>query len=214
MYFLLSYHPFYNLIFEDRYLNLMTGIIILAAGSSSRLGQPKQNLVFKGGTLLQRAVETAIASVCEPVIIVLGANAEVIKPTIDHYKVTIIENPDWVEGMSSSIRVGITTLQKLAPDAESAILMLCDQPFVDTYLINHLVLAKPESGIVSSFYNDTSGPPVLFDAVYFDELLTLKGSEGAKKIIQKYPDKTTEIIFPPGRIDIDTIEDFEKISGL
>jgi len=192
----------------------MTGIIILAAGSSSRLGQPKQNLVFKGGTLLQRAVETAIASVCDPVIVILGANAGVIRPTIDHYKISIIENPDWAEGMSSSIRAGITALQKLAPAIESVILMLCDQPFVDTYLLNHLVLAKPESGIVSSFYNDTPGPPVLFDAIYFDELLMLKGAEGAKKVIQKYPDKTVEIVFPPGRIDIDSIEDFERISGL
>jgi len=192
----------------------MTGIIILAAGSSRRLGQPKQNLVFKGGTLLQRAVETAIASVCAPVIVVLGANAGVIRPTVEHYKITIIENPDWAEGMSSSIRVGITALQNFAPTAESAILMLCDQPFVDTYLLNHLVLAKPESSIVSYFYNDTPGPPALFDAVYFDDLQLLTGAEGAKKVIQKYPEKTVEIVFPPGRIDIDTIEDFEKISGL
>ena len=190
----------------------MTGIIILAAGSSSRLGKPKQNLVFKGKTLLQRAIETAVASVCEPVIVILGGNAEIIEPTIKNYDVHIIHNPDWEEGMSSSIRAGISELLKLAPDVQSVILMLCDQPHTDTYLLNHLVMANGKQGITVCAYNNTIGPPVLFDAVYFKELLMLKGAEGAKKVIHKYPDKVGEILFPHGSIDIDTIEDFEKLN--
>jgi len=99
----------------------MTGIIILAAGSSSRLGQAKQNLVLKGKTLLQRAIETAVASVCEPVIVVLGANVEIIEPTIKNYDINIIQNPGWSEGMSSSIRAGISALLKIEPKIQSAI---------------------------------------------------------------------------------------------
>jgi len=189
----------------------MTGIIILAAGSSSRLGQPKQNLVYKDKTLLQGTIETAMASVCDPVIVVLGANSEVIVPTIEQTGVKIVQNNEWSEGMASSIQAGIRELMTINPEVKSVILMLCDQPFADTYLLNLLILAKSKHGITASFYNDTIGAPVLFDAIYFDELLQLNGAEGAKKIIQKYPDKVTEIPFPLGGVDIDTIADFEKL---
>jgi molybdenum cofactor cytidylyltransferase len=192
----------------------MTGIIILAAGSSSRLGQPKQNLVFKGKTLLQRAIETAVASVCEPVIVVLGANAEVIEPTIKYYKVNIVYNAGWNEGMSSAIRTGISALIKTDPKIQSAILMLCDQLLMDTYVLNHLIMANNAGGIAASGYNDTIGPPVLFDVIYFNDLLALKGSDGAKKVIQQYPGKIVNVLFPQGDIDIDTMEDFQKLSQL
>ena len=89
----------------------MTGIIILAAGSSSRLGTPKQNLGYQGQTLLQRAIETALASVCRPILVVLGANETVIKPTIELMPGNIIYNSDWHEGMASSIRLGVTEIK-------------------------------------------------------------------------------------------------------
>jgi molybdenum cofactor cytidylyltransferase len=190
----------------------MTGLIILAAGSSSRLGSPKQNLNYKGKTLLQTAIETALASVCKPVIVVLGANADVIRPTIESSNITIVQNPDWEEGMASSIRSGITELKNIAPDAESVILMLCDQPFVDTYLLNMLIIVKSKAGIAVCSYNETVGPPVLFDAIYFEELLLLKGNEGAKKLIEKHAHTVTEIPFRQGSVDIDTVDDYEKIN--
>ena len=188
----------------------MTDIIILAAGSSSRLGKPKQNLIYDGQTLLQKAIETAISSVCRQVIVVLGANVDVIRPTIESKPVNIIYNADWEEGMASSIRLGITELQKI-PEIDSVLLMLCDQPFVETALLDQIIQTKSKNGIVACAYNDTCGPPVLFDQKYFDELLLLKGQEGAKKLLLKYPDDIATILFPPGSIDIDTMEDFEKI---
>ena len=191
----------------------MTGIIILAAGSSSRLGQPKQNLVYKVKTLLQRAIDTALASVCEPVVVVLGANLEMVKPTIVDYKIEIIENAAWREGMASSIRVGLKRVLQMSPDVQSVILMLCDQPHVDTYLINMLVAAKTKEGICASSYHDTFGPPVLFDAIYFDELLALTGSDGAKKVMQKHVEKLKEIPFSLGGVDIDTIADYARLAG-
>jgi molybdenum cofactor cytidylyltransferase len=189
----------------------MTGIIILAAGSSSRLGKPKQNLVYKGQTLLQRAIATAATSVCRPVIVVLGANEEMIKPTIESDSVNIIHNPEWQEGMASSIGAGIKALQKIEPEAGAVILMLCDQPFVGAALLHQLVQKKSDKGIVASGYNETIGAPVLFGAVYFDELLLLKGQEGAKKLLLKYPDDVIAVPFPLGGIDIDTMEDYEKL---
>ncbi len=189
----------------------MTGIIILAAGSSSRLGKPKQNLVYKGQTLLQRAIATAAASVCNPVIVVLGANVQMIKPTIESDAINIIHNPDWQEGMASSIRSGINAVKKIEPKADSVILMLCDQPFVGAALLDKLVQKKSAKGIVASGYNDIIGAPVLFDGVYFDELLLLKGQEGAKKLLLKYPDDVATVPFPLGGFDIDTMEDYEKL---
>jgi len=75
-------------------------------------------------------------------------------------------------------------------------------------------MANEESGITACTYNNTVGPPVLFDAIYFKDLLMLKGAEGAKKVIRYYPENVVEILFPHGSIDIDTIEDFEKINQL
>src|SRR5476651_1174100 len=83
----------------------MTGIIILAAGSSSRLGKPKQNLIYNGKTLLQNAIDTASSSLCKPIMVVLGANAVVIKPTIESLPVNILNNENWQEGIASSIRI-------------------------------------------------------------------------------------------------------------
>ncbi|HEY8782331.1 MAG TPA: nucleotidyltransferase family protein [Mucilaginibacter sp.] len=189
----------------------MTGIIILAAGSSSRLSKPKQNLVYKGRTLLQRAIETALKSVCRPVIVVLGANENVIMSTIEGFDAAIIQNPGWQEGMASSIRSGIEELQIIEPEADSVILMLCDQPFVDASLIDRLVQKKSIKSIVACAYDNTIGAPVLFAAAYFDELLLLKGQEGAKKLLMKYPYDVITVSFPRGSIDIDTVEDFERL---
>ncbi|HWZ13836.1 MAG TPA: nucleotidyltransferase family protein [Mucilaginibacter sp.] len=189
----------------------MTGLVILAAGASTRLGKPKQNLVYQNNTLLQRAIETALASVCRPVIVILGADAEMIRPTLGKLSVHIFYNKDWREGMASSIRLGIAELQKFEPAITSVILMLCDQPFINASLINELFHAKEKKGIIACAYNDTVGTPVLFDTKYFDELSLLTGAEGAKKLLTKYPGNVYPISFPLGGVDIDTEEDFEKL---
>jgi molybdenum cofactor cytidylyltransferase len=191
----------------------MTGIIILAAGASTRLGEPKQQLLYKGKTLLQHAVDAAVESMAEVVIVVLGANAEVIKKDITNQGVAIVHNKDWEDGMASSIRKGITALQKLSPDIDDAILMLCDQPFVDVALLNNLMLNKHQTSkpIIACAYDNTVGPPALFNKTYFNALLSLKGQEGAKKLLMKYSNEVFTIPFDKGAIDIDTVEDYAKI---
>ncbi|WP_183562590.1 nucleotidyltransferase family protein [Mucilaginibacter sp. SP1R1] len=194
----------------------MTGLIILAAGSSSRLGTPKQNLVYQGQTLLQRAIQTALTSVCsENVVVVLGANENVIRPGISDQLIHIAYNSEWQEGLSSSIRLGIQELLKIEPNISSAILMLCDQPFVDPLLIYQLIEKKAESdhGIIACAYRNTLGVPVLFDASYFPQLLMLQGKEGAKKLIKTFPNDVLSVGFPMGAIDIDTMEDYEQLGG-
>lgn len=189
----------------------MTGLIILAAGSSSRLGTPKQNLVFQGTTLLQRAITTALAADRANVMVVLGANAVSIEPTIADQPIQIIHNPDWQEGMASSIRIGLAAMQLSAPQIRSIILMLCDQPFVDVAIIDQLIKASAQHSLVASAYNGTIGPPALFGSAHFEELLNLKGNEGAKKLLLKYADEVFKIPFPLGVIDIDTLSDHERL---
>jgi molybdenum cofactor cytidylyltransferase len=192
----------------------MTGIIILAAGNSSRLGKPKQNLMYNGKTLLQHAVSAAICSVCRPIIVVLGANSDSIEPEIAGHDIQLIHNVDWEQGMSTSIHLGITELQK-TEDIDSAIIMLCDQPFANDQLLAQLQQKHQESrkGIIACAYNNTLGVPVLFDQKYFADLLALEGHEGAKKLLGVYTDDIATVEFEKGAVDIDTMEDYEGLVG-
>ncbi|NCD70971.1 nucleotidyltransferase family protein [Mucilaginibacter agri] len=190
----------------------MTALIILAAGSSSRLGQPKQNLVFKDKTLLQRAIETGLASKCGPVIVVLGANAELIQPSIQYPGVRVMINQDWAEGMASSVKFAIMEVEK-KKQIDSAIIMLCDQPFVSAELLDNLGKTHLDAGtpIVASSYLNTIGVPALFHRSLFSELGKLTGHEGAKKIIKAHQDQITSIPFNMGGVDIDTITDYHRL---
>ncbi|WP_413668797.1 NTP transferase domain-containing protein [Mucilaginibacter sp. Mucisp86] len=193
----------------------MTGIIILAAGASSRFGSPKQNLIYQGKTLLQRAIQTSLTCLhCEKVIVVLGANEGIIRPNIDDQLVHVIYNPNWQEGMGSSIKIGLTEMLRLAPHITSIILMLCDQPFVDSFLISQLMEKKEvnDCGIIACGYRDVLGAPALFDIKYFPELLSLEGLEGAKKVIEAHADDVFILPFPLGAIDIDTTADLERLN--
>jgi molybdenum cofactor cytidylyltransferase len=193
---------------------LKTGIIILAAGSSSRLGQPKQLLMYQGKTLVGRAIDTAFESKPDACILVLGANYELIKREFQNTNVDIVINDDWELGMASGMQKGLNFLEKkVVPD--QVILMLCDQPFVDSKLLNSIIEKQAETGkgIIACHYNGTIGVPALFTRKYFSELNKLNGSEGAKKVIYEHLDDTEKIDFPKGAIDIDTLEDYVRLTS-
>lgn len=191
----------------------MTGLIILAAGESSRLGFPKQMLLYKGKTLLELAIEAGLKSKCRPVSVVLGANSTVIEDGIKQFDVNIIHNTNWAKGIASSIIAGITNLQK-NEETDSVVIMLCDQPFVTGATINSLLYKQQETGkkIVASTYKDTVGVPVMFNKSFFGELLLLHGHEGAKKILSNHPNHIVTIPFEKGGIDIDTLVDYENLN--
>jgi molybdenum cofactor cytidylyltransferase len=190
----------------------MTAAIILAAGESSRLGMPKQNLLFNGQTLLQRVVDAAKKAKCQPIIVVLGANADKIAPIPG---IITIYNQDWKEGMASSIRMAIQEIEK-DDRIHNAIIMLCDQPFVNSDLIDKMVYAKAQSQsrIIACGYNKTMGVPALFDRSLFIELSTLSGNEGAKEILAGQAQDLTIVPFDLGSVDIDTIADYERLINL
>lgn len=191
----------------------MTGLIILAAGTSARLGKPKQLLTYKGESLIRRAVRAGIGAHCNPIVVVLGAHFEEIKPEIESKSVHIAYNPYWQEGIASSIRIGVSELRKQNIDIEETIIMLCDQPMADATLFKNMMLEKRKTGkgIVACSYNETIGVPVLYQKKYFPELLALKGDEGAKKILVRHKKEVYVIPFPDGAIDIDTIDDYEDL---
>lgn len=190
----------------------MTGLIILAAGRGSRFGMPKQNLIFQNQTLLQRAITTASASACLPIIVVTGAHADLINYSTDTPEVRVVFNTYWEEGMASSIRVGIQTMKNY-PDVDSALIMLCDQPLVTPSLISEILQERQRSAksIVACNYSDTIGVPALFHQTVFDELLSLNGQEGAKKVLKNHPNDIATVPFDEGCLDIDTPEDYERL---
>ena len=188
-------------------------VIILAAGRSARLGSPKQLLSYRGKTLLQHTIDTALESQASPILVVLGSGKDAIKKELEQKQVFILENSSWESGMASSISCGITNLQELAPESEAAILMVCDQPFVDAKLLNNLITKHKDTrqSIVASSYANTLGTPALFHQSLFSELLVLEGESGAKSLIKKYSLQTGFVSFDQGSIDIDTRENYRNL---
>jgi molybdenum cofactor cytidylyltransferase len=187
-------------------------IVILAAGQSSRLGSPKQLLQFNGKSLLRHSVEEALQTRL-PVIVVVGANSQLIKDELKNLNITIEENKRWHEGMSTSLQCGLAAAKNLKNEIDGIIFMVSDQPFVSATLLTNLLKAQDESGlpIAASGYAGALGTPVLFHKFFFDELMNLRGDTGARKLIEKYKNLATEISFPEGVIDIDTVEDYKAL---
>ena len=188
-------------------------VIILAAGRSARLGSPKQLLSYRGKTLLQHTIDTALESQASPILVVLGSGKDAIKNELEQKQVFILENSSWESGMASSISCGITNLQELAPESKAVILMVCDQPFVNAKLLNNLITKHKDTrqSIVASSYANTLGTPALFHQSLFSELLVLEGESGAKSLIKKYSLQTGFVSFDQGSIDIDTRENYRNL---
>ena len=190
-----------------------TGIIILAAGSSTRLGKPKQLLSYQNKSLIEHITGEAVKTNLYPIVIVTGANAEQVLIALNKENAEIVYNEHWQEGMASSIVAGISKMLLLDNTVEAALIAVCDQPFVTAELLKELIKKKAETGkgIIACTYADTAGTPVLFDSKYFIPLQQLKGSEGAKKLLKLYEADVATVSFPKGNIDIDTIEDYKNL---
>ncbi|MFN7118951.1 MAG: NTP transferase domain-containing protein [Saprospiraceae bacterium] len=194
-----------------------SGIILLAAGASTRLGQPKQLLKFQGETLIVKTIKTALRTPSRPIIVVLGAYYAAIHAAIPKEiqdEIIVVENKDWQQGMSTSVRLGLETLRHYHKNIHSALFLLSDQPLLTTAHLLHLIeqaasnLNSPSS-IVASFYNERLGVPAVFDQKWFPELLQLRGDQGARKILEAHAAEVLPIPFPEGAFDIDTPENYD-----
>ncbi|MBC6989073.1 NTP transferase domain-containing protein [Hymenobacter sp. BT491] len=191
------------------------GLMLLAAGASSRLGQPKQLVQFQGKSLLRRAAEAAVASGCHPIIVVTGALHSELLPELEALPVAAVPNPQWQEGMSSSIRAGLAALEaQTASGALGAVVvMLCDQPFVNELIIKGLVDGFDSAKVpaVASAYGGRVGVPALFGQQLFPALRTLAGPEGARDLLRQHAADLLRVPFPEGAIDVDTPEQYRQL---
>ncbi|GJM04092.1 MAG: 4-diphosphocytidyl-2C-methyl-D-erythritol kinase [marine bacterium B5-7] len=184
--------------------------IILAAGESSRFGSPKQLADWQEHNLLQHAINTTQLLFDKHIIVVLGANAELIQSRLDASKSNIETNNDWRSGISSSIRAGIKALPK---DTEAAMILLCDQPLLEESSLKKLIdlWQQHRNFIVASEYQDTVGVPAIFPAAFFSQLEALQGDKGAKQLLISMKEHVLTISVPEASIDIDTQNDFNNL---
>ncbi|GCE17055.1 nucleotidyltransferase family protein [Dictyobacter kobayashii] len=192
--------------------------LILAAGSSSRMahGYHKLLLPLGGQPVLTHVVEAALQSQASPVITVLGHQSSQVVAALNSYtnhnKLNIQENPDYQAGMSTSLRTGILALAQY-PACTGALIMLGDQPFVSTQLIDKLLATKEQTGkrIIAPCYHGKRGNPVLFDASLFAELLTVSGDEGGRSVIKHHQDEVENIELSDAlaQHDVDTWEAYQ-----
>lgn len=189
--------------------HLRFGLAILAAGASTRMGEPKQLLEVRGKPLLLHTVEAALASTAWPIVVVLGAHAEKIRPILAPYPVLITENPAWSEGMAASIRAGVTTLQQFSRGLDAALIALCDQPGFSTDTIARLVAVQRTSGrsIAAAHYAGRHGAPALFLREHFPTLTALTGEEGARALLNDDPSRVASVDLPELALDLDTPAD-------
>jgi molybdenum cofactor cytidylyltransferase len=189
------------------------GAVILAAGSSSRMGSPKQTLQYRGESLLRRAALAALGAGCRPVIVVTGAHSELSSRELDGLDVREVSNTHWETGMASSVRAGVEGLVDADPDAAAAVLLLCDQPHVTADVISGLVAAHRATGrpVVASTYGGSFGVPALFGGALFTELTRLEGRSGAKEVIKRHASEAHFLPFPCGEVDVDTPDDFSRL---
>jgi molybdenum cofactor cytidylyltransferase len=187
----------------------MLSAILLAAGRSKRMGKLKQLMPLGESTIIERAIDNLSSSAVDEVIVVLGHKAEEIKEAISAKPAKIALNPNYGEGMSTSIIAG---LKLVDPRAEAVMLALGDLPLVDSQTINHLIdeFRKSDKGIALPAYKGKRGHPVILAIRYQPELLELKGDIGAREIIKRHPKDVLEVAVDSGGVisDIDTKEDY------
>ena len=188
--------------------------LVLAAGLSQRMAQPKLLLPVEGGKPLVRlTVERLLAADLDEVIVVLGAEADAVTEALGSLAVRTVINPRPSEGQSTSLRVG---LDALGAETEAVVVALADQPLPDPSLIGRMVAAFRETGqpIVAPRYRDGRGNPVLFAASVFDELRAIVGDRGGRAVIARDPGRVAEVLvdapMPP---DVDTPDDYAAFLG-
>ena len=187
--------------------------ILLAAGGSTRLGSPKQLLVYEGRSLLRRAAETLLATGCRPVVVVLGAAAARLAPELAGLDVSTVINTGWERGMGSSLRLGLAALSP-GPEIDAVLLSLCDQPFIGPAVLRRLLAAQPVTpgcAIAAAEYGGTLGVPVVFGREHFAELAALPDDAGAKPVLQRHAAHVAAVPMPEAATDIDTVEQYERL---
>jgi molybdenum cofactor cytidylyltransferase len=192
----------------------MIPIVILAAGGSRRLKQPKQLVAFRGTTLLHHAANVALSSGVGPVLVVLGAEAKACTEELSGLSLQSLVHDGWGEGIGSTIRVGVRAARTTHPGLGAVLLMTCDQPLVDAALLKTLATTWLKGGarIVASGYAGTAGIPAVFASGEFAALESLIGDKGAQVLVRA----VTGVVIvpcPEAELDVDESRDLNRLSA-
>jgi molybdenum cofactor cytidylyltransferase len=193
----------------------MLSAIVLAAGMSTRMGQNKLLLDFRDKPLIAHAVDTLLAAAIDEIIVVLGHEAEKVRGKLKGKPVKLVQNPDYQEGLSTSVRAGV---EAVSVQAEGIMIYLVDQPLLEPVDVNQLVRAftrakEVNKNIVVPFFQGQRGNPVIFDSSYREAMLGVAGDVGCKGVIQRYPDKVFVVEMENDHVirDVDTVEEYEEV---
>jgi molybdenum cofactor cytidylyltransferase len=185
--------------------------IVLAAGASRRLGQPKQLLMLDGETLLARSVRLAREAGAAPVLVVVGAQAELIGTAVPADSATVVMNEEWEQGIASSIHAGVKAIDGVA---RGVLILACDQPRLSAEHLRGLIeifAVQGEATIVASTYAGVRGIPAVFPREVFADLLALSGDKGARSLLMHPPCPLITLPFEGGEVDIDLPGDLTQL---
>jgi molybdenum cofactor cytidylyltransferase len=185
--------------------------VILAAGGSARLGQPKQLVKIEGETLLRRTVRLAGEAGCDPIVVVLGSEAERMRAEVSEYGTVIVTNGDWPSGMGSSLCSGVQAVARLDPQPANVLLLVCDQLALNADVLRRLI-ERQRTGITASRYGGRPGVPAIFSSAFYPELMAVTGDRGARGILERHASAVTCVDFPEGEADLDTREQLDRVA--
>lgn len=193
----------------------MSGVtaVVLAAGTASRFGGQKLLALLGGTPVIRRTVENVLAASLTDILVVLGADAEAVRAALDGLPVRFVLNPDYRDGMSTSLRRGIEALD---PAARAALIVLGDQPAVAPEVMRRVVAAQRETGkpIAAPVYGGVQGNPVVFAREVFAELEAMRGDRGGREVVRRDPARVALVQVAAGMPrDVDTPEDLEALDG-
>jgi molybdenum cofactor cytidylyltransferase len=192
----------------------VTAAIILAAGAATRMGRLKQLLPYRKETLLGHAVQQAVDAGFQPVIVVIGAQAEVVRNSLSHKPVDIVENRLWQSGMGSSVSAGMRRLTESAPLPASIAILLGDQPLVESRHLQAMkgLLEENRAAAIAAEYGGTLGVPAIFRPEMFEHLAGLLPAEGARRLLRHPQFKILSFPLPEAAVDLDTPEDLAALT--
>ena len=194
-----------------------TAAVVLAAGSSTRMGQNKLLLSFDGQPLVVRAVRAAAAAGLAPIVVVLGHEAERVRAALDGLTCQAVVNPDHARGKGTSLQVGIAEVAR-ATDAAAAVVLLSDMPFVTAAMLAEVARAAVRDAdgarvpMVISRYGEVNAPPILYDRALFAELGALAAQACGKEMVRRHRQEAVFLDWPEAALaDVDVPEDYQRI---
>lgn len=200
---------------EQQSQNQQCCAVVLAAGNSSRLGQPKQLVRYKNETLLVRTIRQAKEAGCSSVIVVLGFEANRMKNALTGWDVQIVMNTKWATGMASSLHAGLAAWSGPAPADSNVLLLLCDQPHVQTDDLRKLLAMHTSQhlDVTAAVYAGRMGVPAVFRRNLVEELMAITGDKGARDVIDRHREKAGTIDLPAAEFDVDSLDDLRHIEN-